>query len=254
LRILIIEDEIIAADRIKDMILSYDPSIEIISTLDSVIDAVNFLSKRKTEVDLIFMDIQLSDGICFEIFEEIEIDCPILFTTAYDEYTLKAFKVNSVDYLLKPVEAKEFHESMERFKKLHYNKSSINYDTESFIKTLKTSSDSFKYRFLIKTPLGFVPIIVSNIAYFYSEDKLTFLITWDKKKHIIDLSLEELSLKLDPKEFFKISRNFIVNHKSIKQIHSYYNNRLKLNLNPPIEKDVFVSRSNVKNFKSWIDN
>lgn len=252
MKVLIIEDEIVAAKRMQEMLLAYDSDIEIVGIIDSVLDAINFLSKSRSVMDVILMDIQLSDGLCFEIFEKIEVDCPIIFTSAYDQYTLKAFKVNSVDYLLKPIEASELKASIDRFRKLHINKVKSQIDLPLLGKILK--ANSYRYRFLVKTSNGFIPISTQNIAYFYSEDKLTFLMTREGNRHLVDMSLEELSCNLDPNDFFKISRNFIVHHKAVKEIQYHLNNRLKLKLIPPIDKDVFISRNHTKNFKEWMNN
>ncbi len=254
MRILIIEDEIVAVNRLRDMLFAYDPTIEVVGVLDSVIDSVNFLINRKSDFDLIFMDIELSDGLCFEIFEEVDIDTPVLFITAYDQYALKAFKVNSVDYLLKPIENNELIQSIEKFKTIHFNAAQNYQNTVSLIEAMNTLKNVYKFRFLIKTPTGFITVSINEVAYFYSEDKLTFLVTWESTKHIVEMALEILSSKLDPKEFFKISRSFIVHHDSIDQINYHFNNRLKLRLKPAIDKEVFISRNNVKKFKEWLNN
>ncbi len=244
----------VAANRIHQMLLNYDPTIEIVGVLDSVIDSVNFLINKKSEIDIILMDIELSDGLCFEIFEEIEINNPIIFLTAYDQYAIKAFKVNSVDYLLKPIERKELIQSIEKFKTIHFNAANNYQKTQSLIEAMNSIRNEFKFRFLIKTSTGFIPISINEVAYFYSEDKLTFLVTWKNKKHIVDMTLEILSTKLDPKEFFKISRSFIVHNNSIDSINYHFNNRLKLQLNPLTNKEAFISRNNVKKFKEWLNN
>jgi two-component system LytT family response regulator len=252
LKVLIVEDEIIAANRIKEMLLIYDSDIDVIGVIDSIVDTINFFIENESEIDLILMDIQLADGICFEIFEEIEIKKPIIFITAYDQYTLKAFKVNSIDYLLKPIEANEFFRSLDNFKSLHYKVANIE-KLQSLLETLNQNESTYKFRFLIKKPTGFIPISTHQIAYFYSEDKLTFIKTWDNCKHVIDMTLEELISKLNPKEYFKISRSFIVHHKSVEEIKFHLNNRMLLKLKPLIDKDVFVSRNNSKPFKVWMN-
>jgi two-component system LytT family response regulator len=252
LKILIVEDEIIAANRIKEMLLLYDSEINVIGVIDSIVDTINFFIENESEIDLILMDIQLADGICFEIFEEIKINKPIIFITAYDQYTLKAFKVNSVDYLLKPIETDEFFRSLDKFKSIHYKDSNIE-NLQSLLESLNQNKNTYKFRFLIKKPTGFVPISTNQIAYFYSEDKLTFIKTWDNCKHVIDMTLEELTSKLNPKEYFKISRSFIVHHKSVEEIKFHLNNRMLLKLKPLIDKDVFVSRNNSKPFKFWMN-
>ena len=252
MKVLIVEDEIIAANRIKEMLLIYDSDIDVIGVIDSIVDTINFFIESESEIDLILMDIQLADGICFEIFEEIEIKKPIIFITAYDQYTLKAFKVNSIDYLLKPIEANEFFRSLDNFKSLHYKVSNIE-KLQSLLETINQNESTYKFRFLIKKSTGFIPISTHQIAYFYSEDKLTFIKTWDNCKHVIDMTLEELISKLNPKEYFKISRSFIVHHKSVEEIKFHLNNRMLLKLKPLIDKDVFVSRNNSKPFKVWMN-
>lgn len=252
MKVLIIEDEIVAANRLKEMLFLYDSEVNIIGIIDNIVEAINFLIKNDSEVDLILMDIQLGDGLCFEIFEEIEITIPVIFTTAYDQYTLKAFKVNSIDYLLKPVETEELFNSLNKFRNIHQNVTNF-HNIKSLIKTINQNATEYKYRFLIKKPTGFVPVSTNDIAYFYSEDKLTFLVTWQNKKHIFDMPLDNLITKLDPNAYFKISRGFIVHHNAIEKINYHLNNRLKLRLKPTINKDVFVSRNNVKNFKNWMN-
>lgn len=252
MKVLIIEDEIVAANRLKEMLFLFDSKVNIIGIIDNIVDAINFLINNGSEVDLILMDIQLGDGLCFEIFEEVEITIPIIFTTAYDQYTLKAFKVNSIDYLLKPIELEELFNSLEKFKSIHQNLTNIQ-NLQSLIKEINQNASGYKFRFLIKKPTGFIPISTKDIAYFYSEDKLTFIITWKNDKHIFDLSLEDLITKLDPKSYFKISRGFIVHHNAIDKVDYHLNNRLKLQIRPLINKDVFVSRNRVKSFKIWMN-
>jgi len=249
MKILIIEDEIAAANRLKRMLLSYDDNIELLEVIDSVLESVNYLCSHPPP-DLILMDIQLSDGTCFEIFEQIELHCPIIFATAYDEYALQAFKVNSVDYLLKPIHQKDLDESLAKFEKFQYQTNGDNYRSLTQNINLKKG---YKFRFLVKVGGCFQSVETQDIAYFFSEDKLTYLVSNQGKKYIVEFSLEELTNRLDPVKFFKISRQFMVSHPSINNIHPFFNNRLKLELVPEIPKDVFVSRSNVREFKQWLD-
>lgn len=251
MNLLIIEDEITAANRLKKMIASIDESLVIKGVLDSVVNAVNYLSKAH-QLDLILMDIQLADGLCFDIFEKVEVDFPVVFTTAYDEYALQAFKVNSVDYLLKPISKEELARSLKKFKDLTRRYQSQSPDLKALIHSFNKQKPVYKYRFLTKTSTGYSSIQTDDIAYFYSEHKLSFCITFDAKRHLLDFSLEEISKSLDPKDFIKISRSFIVSHKSIKNIHHHFNSRLKLDLEPNCEKDVFVSRSHLQDFKQWL--
>ncbi len=251
MKVLIIEDEIVAANRIKDMLALYDSEIEVIEIIDNIVSAVNYISIDKEKIDLILMDIQLADGLCFEIFEQVEVPIPVIFTTAYDDYTLKAFKVNSIDYLLKPIEKEELFRGLEKLRSL-YNRSSHLINLDALIQTISKNDEAYKYRFLIKKPTGYIPISTKEIAYFYSEDKLTFIKTWDNNNHILDMTLEMLSHKLDPKKYFKISRSFIVHHQAVEEIKFHLNNRLLLRLKPSINKDVFVSRNSCKLFKNWM--
>ena len=252
MKVLIIEDEIIAANRIKDMLADYDTNIDVINIIDNIVAAVNFISEDKERIDLILMDIQLADGLCFEIFEQIEVLIPVIFVTAYDDFTLKAFKVNSIDYLLKPIEQSELFQGLNKFNRIRQKPSQL-MNMDSLIRTISNANSAYKYRFLVKKPTGFIPISTNQIAYFYSEDKLTFIKTWDNCKHVIDMTLEELISKLNPKEYFKISRSFIVQHKSVLEIKFHLNNRMLLKLKPLIDKDVFVSRNNSKPFKVWMN-
>lgn len=251
MNLLIIEDEITAANRLQKMIGDLDDTLEVKEVIDSIIGAVNYLSPTPN-LDLIFMDVQLADGLCFDIFEQVEVDCPIIFTTAYDEYALQAFKVNSVDYLLKPISKQELSKSLEKFKKITERFSNQNAELKALMASFAQQMPTYKYRFLAKIPTGYASIETDNIAYFYSEDKLSFCITNKGKRHILDYSLEEINKSLPPKDFIKISRNFIVSHKSIKGIHNHFNSRLKLDLKPDCEKEVFVSRSHLQSFKQWI--
>lgn len=248
MRVLIVEDEIVAANRLKKMLQDYDGNIQVVEVIDNVVDSINFLSNHNP--DLIFMDVQLSYGKCFELFDEIEVDTPIIFTTAYDEYTLKAFKVNSIDYLLKPVHPKELGASLDKFKKYR------SMDTRAIEQTLKSlvySQTHYKCRFLVKSGRGFISIEVRDIAYFLSENKLTYLMTHEGKKYFVDKSLEQVEQLLNPLEFQKVNRNFIVSHKAIQKIEPYFNNRLLLQVEPPLHEHVFVNRSYLKDFKAWVD-
>ena len=246
MKVLIIEDELMAAKRLIAMLANYSKDIEVVATIDNIVDSVNFLSENNP--DLVFMDIQLADGLCFEIFETVNVDIPVVFITAYDEYTLQAFKVNSIDYLLKPVQEVELHQSLEKFEKYRMQDLNVTQILER-IPLLK----SHKIRFLVKSGKGYSSIETHNIAYFYSDQKLNCLVTFNNKKFIVDNSLEGLVSKLDSRFFFKISRKIIVSSKSILNIEPYFNNRLVLKLEPAPEFDVYVSRKYVRGFREWMD-
>jgi DNA-binding LytR/AlgR family response regulator len=251
MNVLIVEDEIHTAKNLAKNIKLIEPQTNILQIIDSVEDAIDFF-KQKNEIDLIFMDIQLSDGISFDIFKEIEIDIPLIFTTSFNEYAIKAFEVNSIDYLLKPIEPKNLEKSLEKFhKKTSKEKSNPNF--EALLTLINQQNKEFKSRFLVKTPKGLQTIAIADLAYFYIENQIVFLKTKEAKRHIIDIKLEEIESSIDPKMFFRLSRQCIANIESIKEIHNYFNNTLKIELNPPLDQEIIVSRYRVKDFKEWLD-
>jgi DNA-binding LytR/AlgR family response regulator len=251
MKVLIIEDEIIAAKRLSNLLQEIDPSIIIMQIIGAVVEAVNYL--QEVEVDLIFMDIQLSDGDCFEIFEQIKILTPIVFITAYDEYMQQAFKVNSIDYLLKPIDKKELANSLNQFVKYRAVNSHVDNGIQQFVNDILATNKSLKRRFLVHQGKGFVSIDVIEISYIRSENKLTYLVLDDGKRYVVDYTLDKIFEMLDPLEFYKINRNYIVSCKSIIKMHPYFNNRMLLVLNPETKDDVLVSRSYLPDFRKWVD-
>jgi len=250
MRILIIEDETVAARRLNKMILECEPEAKILDVLDNALDATKFLSENCPE--LIFMDIQLADGICFEIFENVEVSSPIIFTTAYDDYMLEAFKVNSVDYLLKPIRVQELRMSMEKLKKFRYSPLKQQ-KLDGLLAQLIQEKKAYKCRFLVKTGRGFQSVDVNQIAYFLSENKLNFIVVESGKKYLVDQSLDQLEQILDPMEFFKINRNYILSNRCIRRMEPHFNNRMLLVIEPPPRSDVLVSRNHLSHFKDWMD-
>lgn len=251
MKILIIEDEQPAAKRLAQLIDNSIPSAEVIDVIDSVESAVKWLKKFPAP-NLIFLDIQLADGLSFDIFKQVEVKSPIIFTTAYDQYTLKAFKVNSVDYLLKPIDPQEFRESIEKYKEFFQQQKG--YD-DTALKDLLTSlqQKEYKERFLVKTGQQLSYLITKEVAYFFSEDGLVQARHQSGKKHFVDYSLDQLEGVLNPKKFFRISRKLIVKIDAIAKINIWFNSRLKLDLRPKINFDVIVSRERVGDFKRWLD-
>lgn len=244
---IIIEDEKPAARRLQRMLL--ENGIQITTMLHSVQTATEWLLNNP-QPELIFLDIQLSDGLSFEIFEEVEIASSIIFTTAYDEYALKAFKLNSIDYLLKPIDEEELKTSITKFNKLQ-QKSSVN--IEQLKSIFKPTTNTYKNRFTVKIGQHIKIISVREITCFYSENKTTYIKTNDKRDYIIDLSLEELENQLSPELFFKINRKLIVNINAIEDIISYSNSRLKLVIRNFTNFEPIVSREKVKDFKNWLE-
>jgi len=250
MKVLIIEDEKPAAKRITKLVEALDAQIEILDVIDSVEDAVTWFNNFPSP-DLVFMDIQLADGLSFDIFKDAEVGCPVIFTTAYDNYALEAFKVNSIDYLLKPIDPKELDKAWNKFK-LVRGKST--HDIAGLIEVFKSQADQKKQkeRFLVKKGDGFKYITVDTISYFYSEGGLTFLKTFENERHILDDKLDQLENSLNPRNFFRINRKLIINDQAVAEISNYFNSRLKLSLKPSFSNEVIVSRERVSGFKNWL--
>lgn len=253
MKILIIEDELPASKRLSQLINKYRPEAEIVDSIDSVEGAVSWFQNAPIP-DLIFMDIQLSDGLSFDIFHQVEVDAPVIFTTAYDQYTLKAFKVNSIDYLLKPIDPEELERAFEQFDRLQGNRETGG-NSPAIQELLKAMAPrQFKHRFLVKVGQQLTHIPVRDIAYFYSEGGALYALSNKGKRHLLDYTLEQLEGLLDPEHFFRINRKIITSVDAIHRIHTYFNSRLKLELLPRTEIDVIVSRDRVSAFKQWLDN
>ena len=255
MKILIVEDEELAADRLNQLILEFEPEAQIFGPLDTVSATIAHLNSNP-DYDLIFMDIQLADGKSFSIFEGCEVLIPIIFTTAYDEYALKAFEINSIDYLLKPVNRERLKAAIDKFRKFkaYFNDNNPNSYLYQIIKELRIPKlNVFKSRFLISKGDSMIPITVSEVACFFAEDKEVFLLTHENKRHIIPNSVEELSSKLDPKLFFRVNRQFIISADAIRKVHNYFNFKLKVELKSDPKLDIVVSRSKTAAFKSWMN-
>jgi DNA-binding LytR/AlgR family response regulator len=246
---LIIEDEKVAAERLVGLIKKYDPSIVISEIIQSVKNAVHWLNSHQAP-DLIFMDIQLADGLSFEIFEQTIVKTPVIFTTAYDEYALKAFKVNSIDYLLKPIDQNELNNAIDKFKE---NNTSKEIPALVFDNILKSLTKNYKNKFVIKVGEHIKVFTTDNVQCFYSMEKYTFLQNNSGRDYAISHSLDQLEDLLDPIIFFRINRNYIVSFSAIAYIISYSNSRLLVKLNSNESKDLIVSREKVQDFKKWLE-
>ncbi|MGZ8556947.1 MAG: LytR/AlgR family response regulator transcription factor [Chitinophagaceae bacterium] len=257
MKVLIIEDEELAVKKLRKTLESVDSSAEVVGVADSIRSSVNWLEQNPTP-DLILMDIELADGQSFEIFDKVEVKSTVIFTTSYDEYALKAFKVNSVDYLLKPIQKEDLQAAMNKLKamKTMYgnNGSADPLNVENLVKELqqKLQPKEFRKRFLVKHAQKLVSVDVEEIAYFYSDGRLNFFKTLDNKKFVVDYTMDELEDMLDPTKYFRISRSFYVSIASIDQIHDYFGNRLLLHLKPVVDKESIVSREKVADFKKWM--
>lgn len=249
--ILIVEDEPHAAQRLQTLASELIPNANILASIDTVKKAVQWLQTNKP--DIIFMDIQLADGLSFQIFEQVQIDSPVIFTTAYDEYALRAFKVNSIDYILKPVDKEQLNSALQKLRNLSRNKSHQNDVLGNIAQALELLRKRYKTRFVIKVGEHLHTIDVETVLYFFSQDKTTFCVTDDNRNHILDYTLEQLEDMLDPEAFFRINRKYLVRSSAIKDIISYTNSRLRLVLKGSTDSDIIVARERVQEFKNWLD-
>jgi two-component system response regulator LytT len=247
---LIAEDEKVAAERLIGLIKKYDPSIDITEIVQSVKNAVKWLNTHQAP-DLIFMDIQLADGLSFEIFEQTIVKTPVIFTTAYDEYALKAFKVNSIDYLLKPIDQDELNNAINKFKENNTPKA---IPTQVFDSILHSLTKKYKNKFVLKVGEHIKVFTIEDVQCFYSMEKYTFLQNNSGRDYAINYSLDQLEDLLDPAQFFRINRKFIVSFSAISDIISYSNSRLKVKLNSNESNDLMLSREKVQDFKKWLEN
>ena len=251
MKVVIIEDEELAARRLESMIRNFDPSIEITAQLESVEESVEWF-KNNEQPDLIFLDIHLEDDLSFSIFDKVKIVSPIIFTTAFDEYAIKAFKLKSIDYLLKPIVQDELNKAIQKYKEWNRDKNEL-VDLNSLYELITRRDKEYKERFSITVGQKIKTFKVSQVAYFYSEDGITFAVLNNKSEYPIDYTLDYLSNVLDPKIFFRINRKLLVKISSIANVHIFPKSRLKIELNPPFTNEVFVSIEKVKQFKDWLD-
>lgn len=246
MKILLIEDEQPAARQLTKMLLEAEPDWQIMEVLDTVEASVRWL-RHFPAPDLIFMDIQIADGLSFDIFRQAPIASPVIFTTAFDQYAVQAFRVNALDYLLKPVDPAELRRALDK----HKQQPAQTIDLELLTRYFKPAT-SYKDRFLVKTGQQLTFVSTTDVAFFRSSDGLTQAFTQNGKKYFVEHSLEELENLLDPRDFFRVSRNMTLRLQSIDKIHPHLNGRLKLETNPPAPEDVFVSRERAGAFKVWL--
>ncbi|MDR2269500.1 MAG: LytTR family DNA-binding domain-containing protein [Sphingobacterium sp.] len=248
-KILILEDEKPNAERLERLLLELRPNAQILAVLESVKQAIAWLKENEAP-DLIMMDVRLSDGLSFEVFNHIEIITPIIFTTAYDEYAVKAFKYNSVDYLLKPIESDELEAALKDFDEMSKPKGKLDPAIENLLSYLQPKQ--YRTRFLLPFRDSYKSVLVSNIAYFYTELNVTCAKLLTGEIEVIPHSLEQLEQELDTKSFFRVSRQFILQIDSIKQVHNYFNGKLKVELKNSPEVEVIISRKKAVLLKSWL--
>lgn len=249
MKVIIIEDEKLSAEYLGNLLKRIDVSIEVVAMFDSVKKSVEAL-KKEPEVDLLFLDIHLADGLSFEIFSKIAIDTPVVFTTAYDEYAIKAFKLNSVDYLLKPIGKDDLHQAIEKFKKLNINQHTM---LESITNVYHQLNKQYKTRFMVKLGESIVSVKTDDIIHFVAEDGITLLVTKDKKRYAIDYTLDQLAELISPIDFFRINRKVIISINAVQKVSTYFNSRYKINSELLSDEASIVSRERVNDFKAWLD-
>jgi two-component system, LytTR family, response regulator LytT len=246
--VLIIEDEKIAANNLERMLLLYDNSIRIKGKIDSVKSATKWLEEN--DADLIFVDVHLADDTSFKIFEKIQVKTPLIFTTAYDEYAIKAFKLNSIDYLLKPIDEQELANAIDKFKEL---KGDANPNISELLKSINADKTEYQKRFIITQGEKIKSILVADIAYFYSHQKYVLLVTNNNDHHFISFTMEKLETQLDPEMFFRINRKFFINFYAIRSMTAYSKSRVKIYLEPDPTEEAIVSIDKAEEFKRWLN-
>lgn len=249
MKILIIEDETAAARRLRKMITDIVKEADILDVIDSVTSAVKWF-KNHPQPDLVFMDVHLADDNCFEIFKQVELNCPVIFTTAFDEYAIRAFEVNAIAYLMKPVKNTDLESALRKYQKLMAGPSQ--YDYQRLLESIHTDSSGYQKRLLLKIGQTIRAVAITDIAYFYTHDKIVTIVTSENRKYPADYTLDQLEKMLDPKLFFRINRQFIVSSKAIREMYVISKSRVKINLDPSIDAETAVSAERVSNFKKWL--
>jgi two-component system, LytTR family, response regulator LytT len=252
MNILIVEDEALSARRLKAMVTEMDPTYRVLDIIESVRKAIDWLESHPMP-DLMLMDIELTDGKSFDIFEQTTVKCPVIFVTAYDEYAIRAFKVNSIDYLLKPVKQEELTASIDKLKQLQqqYNQGSSGLNIQSLLQAFEKQTN-YRERFLIKQADRLLPVETADIAYFQTREKINYIHTFDNKEYAIDQPLDEIEKTLDPKKFFRANRQFIVSASAVEKIHFWFSSKLKVDLKPKSSEDVMISREKAMAFRAWL--
>lgn len=251
MRIIIIEDEWEACELLASLLYEIDPSIEIIKKIDTVHQAIDFF-KKENNFDLIFMDIHLADGISFEIFKEVELKSPVIFTTAYDQYAIKAFKVNSIDYILKPLIISEIEQALIKFKS---QKDQITTQDlfHNLYQEFTQASKTYKTTFLVQYKEALYPVATSELAGFYIDSGMVKGLTFEGKAYVITHTMEQLEEDLNPNDYYRINRQFILQRNSIKRIDYYFNGKLKIKTEPLFQGELIVSKAKASDFKKWLN-
>jgi DNA-binding LytR/AlgR family response regulator len=251
MKILLIEDEDPAAKRLQKMLKEIVPEADVSENIVSISSVVNWF-KKNAPPDLIIADIQLSDGLSFEIFKQVEISCPVIFTTAYDQYAIEAFKVNSIDYLLKPIKKEELSNAIAKYQKLKPAVQLPSIDINQLLKSFSAPAHEYKKRFAVRYGEHIKTIKIEDVAYFHTEDKINFLTTKEGRRYAIDFNLDALEAMLDPKTYFRINRQYIISISSIAEMFAYSKSRVLIKLNPAAKHETIVSTERSSDFKLWL--
>ena len=249
MKAIIIEDEKLSAEHLSHLITKVDANMEVLHTFDSVRQSIDAFNDG-IKADLLFVDIHLADGLSFDIFSEISIDTPVIFTTAYDEYAIRAFRLNSVDYLLKPIGLDDLRKAIEKFKKFSRNDYSVMFD--NMVNAFQSINKQYKSRFMIRIGENIVSVKTGDIAHFVFEDGIVLLATNTNHLYPVDFTLDQIEPMLDPTEFFRINRKVIININSIQKTGTYFNSRLKITASFLLDDNSIVSRERVNDFKAWL--
>ncbi len=251
MNVLIIEDEEPAAKRLQKMLKEIEPDAQVLENIVSVSSAIRWFRNNPLP-QLVFSDIQLSDGLSFDIFKAVDVTCPIIFTTAYDQYAIEAFKVNSIDFLLKPIKKEELEKAVTKFKKITTAVSTPAIDISKLLQSFNPGGVEYKKRFVVRYGEHIKTINIEEVVYFYTEDKVNFLCTREGRRFVIDYNLDTLESTLDPKTFFRINRQYIIAIHSIGEMFAYTKSRVLIKLNPPAKHETIVSTERSADFKLWL--
>ncbi len=250
MKTIIIEDEAFAADALENMLLKIRPQAEVLAKLESIEESVEWFQKNQFP-DLVLCDIHLSDGSSFEIFKQVEVKSPVIFTTAYNEYAIEAFKVNSVDYLLKPIKKEDLEQAIKKYEGLKQN--SLSRELQNIQNLISTSASSKKSRFMVKSGQVIKTIPSEEVAYFLAEEGVVLLVNFEGSRFVINYTLDQLEQQLDEKIFFRANRQIIVNINAVKEANPYFKGRLHLTVEPRLKDDQIISSSKASAFKDWLD-
>lgn len=252
MKLLVVEDEQLLARQLIKLVKELRSDAEFAGQTNSIESTVEWLTQNE-KPDLILMDIELADGQCFSIFQRVEISSPVIFTTAYDEFALKAFTVNSIDYLLKPIKKEDLQRAFNKYDLFNYDKRSAYLTSiKSFVEKMASTPIQYRERFLVKQGQKMLSIPIEDIAFFSAKNTLNFIHTKSKQKFVIDYTLDEIEEMVQPNDFFRANRQFILSHDIIKEIHTWFNGKLKIEINIPLDEEIVISREKASMFKEWM--